>query len=115
MSSHASDEDDIIPTTRRPANGPNGTNDNDNSDDDADLFGSDGDDAKPRLLDDEDLDSGDDQDRQDRANGDEDHEMEDLMEEKPITTMTVDVGRQPVPVSSDGEVSFLFANSTSSF
>ncbi|KAJ6103147.1 hypothetical protein N7486_005574 [Penicillium sp. IBT 16267x] len=85
-------------------------NDNLDEDDDADLFGSDGDDNgvendRPhRTLEDEQLDSGDDENRYDRR--------EDRMDEAPdeddyaetVNIMDVGLARAPVPATNDGEV-----------
>ncbi|KAJ5637378.1 hypothetical protein N7490_007257 [Penicillium lividum] len=79
-------------------------------DEDADLFGSDGDDNgleddRPRrTLEDEQLDSGDDENRYDRR--------EDRMDEAPdedefaetVNIMDVGLARAPVPATNDGEV-----------
>jgi RNA polymerase-associated protein LEO1 len=55
-----------------------------------------------RQLDDEELDSGDDEGRYDRAHAeDEGAELEQVTED--VNVMEIDLGRHPVPESSDGE------------
>ncbi|CAL5873507.1 uncharacterized protein PFLUO_LOCUS7787 [Penicillium psychrofluorescens] len=114
----SSDEDAV----RRPGRGaaPNGRQtppesdaennplDQMDEDDDADLFGSDGEDGgldnldNDRGLDDEQLDSGDDEGRSDRRND----RMDEAGDEDFGTVNIMDVGlaRPPVPVTNDGQV-----------
>lgn len=54
-----------------------------------------------RQLDDEELDSGDDEGRRDRGAVEEQEEAEQVMQD--VNIMEVDLGRHPVPESSDGE------------
>lgn len=55
-----------------------------------------------RQLDDEELDSGDDEGRRDRTQAeDEGEEVEQVMQD--VNIMEIDLGRHPVPESSDGE------------
>ncbi|KAJ5151843.1 hypothetical protein N7492_010138 [Penicillium capsulatum] len=80
-------------------------------DDDADLFGSEGEegglenlDGVHRTLDDERLDSGDDEDRYDRREDrmDEAPDQEDFGET--VNIMDVGLARAPVPATNDGQV-----------
>ncbi|KAK5114912.1 hypothetical protein LTR62_002071 [Meristemomyces frigidus] len=75
---------------------------------DADLFGDDepGPPAK-RKLDDEELDSGDDLDRTDRVGEDEQLEEEPAHMAQQLSIMDVEMGRQPLPEPSDGEMYLL--------
>lgn len=56
-----------------------------------------------RTLDDEDLDSGDDEGRQDRTGYEEGEEGGEYMQVEEAI-LDVDLGRQPLPEPSDGEV-----------
>ncbi|RWQ99674.1 Leo1-like protein-domain-containing protein [Paecilomyces variotii] len=81
-----------------------------NADDDADLFGSDGDLEEPserprRTIDDEELDSGDDEGRYDRAGDRMDYdEGEEGGYRETLNVMDLNLGRAPEPESSNGEV-----------
>lgn len=80
-------------------------------DDDAGLFG-DGDDEgvvspKTRQLDDAELDSADDEGRDDRARQYNDYGDEVQQEEVEDVVLDIELGRHPIPKSSDGELYLL--------
>ncbi|KAJ6150821.1 hypothetical protein N7470_007415 [Penicillium chermesinum] len=115
----SSDEEDIRRPGRSGAHSPvesdahnsgneNLSGENMDEDNDADLFGSDGEeggleDERPnRTLDDEALDSGDDEDRYDRRDRMED-DLDDV-DDHTVNIMDVNLARAPVPATNDGLV-----------
>ncbi|OJJ49555.1 hypothetical protein ASPZODRAFT_58747 [Penicilliopsis zonata CBS 506.65] len=78
-----------------------------NGDDDADLFGSDGEDEDMalRTLDDEELDSADDEGRYDRTGSRMDYEDEENGDfRETVNIMDLSLGRAPEPASTNGEI-----------